>query len=143
MINCSRVIEIKDINAFEEKHSLTLPDYFKDLYLVCNGGELKDERRIFCNDYYELDIDHFLPMVSDDIYNSYTIESLYKVLKDKHIIEPNYVPFAIDGGSFPFCINTIDNKLYYINIESNKILYLADNFEQFISQLHTEEDAYN
>lgn len=143
MINCSRVIEIKDINNFEEKYDLTLPEYFKDLYLACNGGELKDGRRIFSNDYYELDIDHFLPIVSDDVYNSYTIESLYKVLKDKHIIESNYVPFAIDGGSFPFCINTMDKKVYYINIESKKTLYLAGNFEEFISQLNTEEDAYN
>ncbi|WP_051680884.1 SMI1/KNR4 family protein [Vibrio rhizosphaerae] len=143
MINCSVPITFEDIEKFESKFNIELPVYFKKYYVSYNGGELSDNRKIFYDGNMELEINHFLPMIRDDVYKSFTVESLYEVLSiNKKILPINFIPFAIDSGSFPYCINVENNNIYFFNLEKNKSIKIASDLDDLISKLYTEDEMY-
>lgn len=52
------------------------------------------------------------------------------------------LPFAIDGGGFPFCIDIENESIYFFNLENGKEIFLDNGLISFINNIISEEDAW-
>jgi hypothetical protein len=72
-----------------------------------------------------------------------TADGYYRTLVvDKKILPANFLPFAIDGGGFPYCMNMDDGAVYFANLESQKNIFLEQSLDSFISKVITEDEAW-
>lgn len=64
----------------------------------------------------------------------------------KKLIPLSYIPFAIDDGGYPYCINDNDNKIYigyfddYDGNPESTIRFIANSLMEFIDGMKTEEN---
>ncbi|WP_353612999.1 SMI1/KNR4 family protein [Mangrovibacter phragmitis] len=143
LINSSPAISEQDIEKAELFLGFPIPREINEIYRKNNGGVLEDDKCIYQSESHELDIKYFLPIGKSKEPGIFTIENLYKKLaKEKKLIPEKMLPFAIDGGGFPFCID-IDNKsIYFLNLESGKEIFLDNDLISFINNIISEEDAW-
>lgn len=143
LINSSPSLSATDLKRVETSIGVMFPQSLRDLWLANNGGELDNDRRVYQNDKYEFDIKYFLPVLHSKSEGILTVEWLYNILvNDKKILPATMLPFAINGGGFPFCINVDDGAIYFANLESQKNIYLEQNFDNFVSRVITEDEAW-
>lgn len=136
----------------EEKLNIHFPSSLIELYLSYNGGIIEGNRNIYIapdeNDYY---IKYFLPIDNKSKFPYIDFESVYnEYVIEKRIIPVDFIPFALEGGGWPFCINTLNSKIYIANLEyyeENESLpiimeEIAPSIKIFINDSTTEEEAY-
>lgn len=143
LIGSSPSVTEKELDGVEAALGLRFPGELRDMLLKNNGGVLDNDRCIYQNEHYEYDIKYFLPVLHVKSDGIMTAERLYTLLSgEKKLIPENMLPFAIDGGGFPFCINMTDGSVHFISLESQKDNYLEPNLDDFISRVVSEEDAW-
>lgn len=152
LINCAQPLTLSQIHSVEEKLNIHFPSSLIELYLSYNGGIIEGDRNIYIapgeNDYY---IKYFLPIDNKSKFPYIDFESVYnEYIIEKRIIPVDFIPFALDGGGWPFCINTLNSKIYIANLENfeeNESLpiimeEIAPSIKIFINDSTTEEEAY-
>lgn len=143
LINSSPSLSADELKKVEASLGFSFPPALRKMWLANNGGELDDERRVYQNDKYEFDIKYFLPILHIKSEGIITVERLYNILaNEKKILPTTMLPFAINGGGFPFCINIDDGAVYFANLESQKNIYLEQDLDSFISNVITEDEAW-
>lgn len=143
LINSSPSVTEKDIQSTEKAMNITIPNTLKNMYLVNNGGVLENDKCIYQSESMELDVKYFLPINHTKEIGIFTVEKLYnKLAVEKNLIPISMLPFAIDGGGFPFCICVEDETIHFFNLESEKDIQLDNNFNNFIKKIISEEDAW-
>lgn len=143
LIDSSPSLTANDLNKVEASLGVVFPPALRTMWLESNGGVLDEERCVYQNDQYEFDIKYFLPVLHTKEEGILRVESLYNLLThDKKMLPETMLPFAIDGGGFPFCVNISNGTVHFANLESQKIIYLEQDLDSFISNVITEEEAW-
>lgn len=127
-----QLISEQELLEFEEQFVQGgLPSDYKEFILLNNGGV--PELPYFIAGDGE----------SYSVYNFYSIkfgeDLIEETLDDwrEHIEFPNHlIPFAYDGGGFPFCLNLEDGSVTFVSMEDGlNYIRLADSFSAFINAL--------
>jgi hypothetical protein len=149
-INTGRVLRISDIREIEETINIVFPDDLVKLYLQYNGGEIED-KYFYVDDHNDIDVSikTFMPMKYKRTENDVLLETTYRLFAiEKNIIPLSYIPFAIDDGGYPYCINVNNNKIYmgyfadYDGSPESTIRFIANSLIEFVDGIKTESDAY-
>ena len=151
-INTGIKLTESDIMDVSKSMNLIFPKDLVELYILYNGGEIEGEKYFYIDENNDVDIcvKLFLPMKYKQSENDILLEELYQSLAvEKKLIPLSYIPFAIDDGGYPYCINTNDGKIYigyledyYVSPEST-IRFISDSLIKFINGMKTENEAYN
>jgi len=123
----------KDLNEFENRLDVKLPDEFKEFYLKWNGG-------VPSHPYYQdVSIQVFAPIK----YGDRTIEERYQKFRSTNFIPDKYIPFGNDGGAWPLCIDLNPSNygvIYIVPSDSDEIYFVANNFGEFIGGVQEEDN---
>ena len=147
--NPAKKLDGKDFEYLNNILGINFPSDLKNIYLSWNGGEIENERVVLISklNEHEYAIDSFLPIRYKRYDGDLTIDDEYMLFTSKGFI-PNWIlPFAVDGGGFPFCYDLNSGNIIFCNME-----HFSNNFEhmeiichslhEFISNLMTREDIY-
>jgi hypothetical protein len=149
-INSGKTLTENDIQALEREIGQSLPEVLKDFYLQSNGGELEGERYVYLNEETggEFNVNTFLPIKYKRFEEDYLLEECFNFfVKEKEFMPPEFIPFAIDDGGYPYAVNTRDltvNICYLADIQENKkpMRFVAPSLQEFVNGMVTEEEAY-
>ncbi|MFJ1365005.1 SMI1/KNR4 family protein [Capnocytophaga canimorsus] len=131
-------LTLADMDDFERKIELKLPQDFKEHYLKFNGGYpsfeyVKGLRNIFT-------INGF-----DSIkYGALPIEKLIDDFRESGVIFNNKIPFANDNGDNIFLISLDDSdygKIYIIEaefLEDKNYILVSESFTDFLNSFFNE-----
>ena len=135
-----------NMQNFEKKYDLILPEYYKNFIRVRDGGVLKKDLFFyqFRNANWSNCVGRFLYWDKEISADEYIIDQI----NDPPEFFPNdLIPFAPDGGGNYICFDyrncREDPPIVYWDhgIEENEgIFHLADSFEEFLSMLKSEEE---
>lgn len=143
LVDPSPAVTADELSDIEAALGITFPDVLKSLWLVSNGGMLEEGRRVYQSEQYENDIKYFLPILRAKKPGLLTADDYYRTLVlEKKILSANLLPFAIDGGGFPFCMRMEDGAVYFASLESQKNIFLEQDLHSFISNVITEDEAW-
>jgi len=133
--------DIDHIDHIESKLNIILPEMLVRHYLEINGGS--PEKSYFYSE--ESDKETHIQLFSPFKYVNpgmriKTIEDRYELYKQKASIMTDYLPFANDFGANPICVNLKTGEVCIIymdlgEITSESIIFLSDNFDNFIAEL--------
>ncbi|MFK7058596.1 SMI1/KNR4 family protein [Flavobacterium oreochromis] len=133
-------ISISEITLIENELGINLPQDFKNLYLVSNGG-IPDKRNILNRDNGEfITISNFFPIKYSKLENNLgysTIEDIYSNNLREGLLDKKYIPFAEDWGGNYFCIDLSTQRIFivFMDVEEEQKILLAENFTDFINDL--------
>lgn len=148
----SKPITKEEIKNIEDKVKIKFPEEIINFYLKHNGGIMADNRDIYIDEINDIDVTLklFLPMKYKRSDEDVLFEEFYeKIVLEKQLIPINYLPFAIDYGGNPYCINLNDGKVYigyledYDGTPESTIRFISNDLLEFIDGMRTEEEAYN
>lgn len=143
LVDSSPAVTADEPGDIEASPGVSFPDTLTSLWLISNGGKLEDGRRVYQSEKYENDIKYFLSILRANSPGWLTADGYYRTLVvDKKILPANFLPFAIDGGGFPYCMNLDDVDVYFANLESQKSIFLEQSLDSFISKVITEDEAW-
>ena len=143
LVDSSPAVTADELGDIEASLGVSFPDILTSLWLISNGGKLEDGRRVYQSEKYENDIKYFLSILRANSPGLLTADGYYRTLVvDKKILPANFLPFAIDGCGFPYCMNLDDGAVYFANLESQKNIFLEQSLESFISKVITEDEAW-
>jgi hypothetical protein len=113
----SKSLDEHDFEYLRDFLGRELPPDLKEMYSIGNGGRVKDERVVFYSELTtgEYGLDRFLPIRYGN--GDGTLEKKYSFFTSKGFIPKECVPFAIDGGGFPFCYDLDSGKILFCNLE--------------------------
>ncbi|MGJ8659858.1 MAG: SMI1/KNR4 family protein [Cellulophaga fucicola] len=133
----SKILEVLDFEIIEKKFKIKFPDFLKD-FLVKYEGDY------FGSLFYKEE-----PVFKEILYlrtnnNFASIESILEGHLEEGI--KGFVPFAIDSTGWDYCVS-INQETYgqvwvdkFDNGEENPMDFVSESFENFISNLGSEED---
>ncbi|WP_174411487.1 SMI1/KNR4 family protein, partial [Enterobacter hormaechei] len=103
LIDSSPAVSADELGKIEVSLGVTFPNALKSIWLISNGGILDEGRRVYQSEHYENDIKYFLPILHTKKSGILTVDDYYKdLVVNKKILAENFIPFAIDGGGFPY-----------------------------------------
>jgi len=139
----SSAVFAEELKKIEESLGVSFPETLKSLWLVTNGGILADKRRVYQSTHYENDIKYFLPVLHTKDAGLLTVDDYYQTLVfDKKILPANFIPFAIDGGGFPYCVGADDGAVYFCDLENGEENFLEPDLETFVGKIIPEDEAW-
>ena len=149
-VNSSVDLTSRDIESIEKEIGQDIPDVLKDFYLLHNGGELEGGRCVFVEEKSdsEYNINTFLPIKYKRFEEDYLLEECFRsFVIDKKLMPAKFIPFAIDGGGYPFALNTDDLSVSICYVEDLKeknqpMRFVTNSLENFIKAIVTEKEAY-
>ena len=143
-VNTSHPLSEEDFDKFEKHVGMTLSSEVREFYMKGNGGELSDDRCMYVSsDGYEFNIKNFLPMSYPRFDGDMTIEQAYELfVVRKSLVSDDYIPIAIDGGGFPFCLKKDSEGVYFADIESGELNFIESDLEKFVTKMVTEDEAW-
>jgi len=143
LIDSSPAVYVDELGEIELKLGITFPQALKSVWLANNGGVLEGERRVYQSTQYENDIKYFLPVLHAKNAGILTVDSFYKTLVyEKKLLPRNFVPFAIDGGGFPYCIEINQGAVYFCDLENQEENILESDLDSFFEKILTEDEAW-
>ena len=151
-INTGIKLTESDIMDVSKSMNLKFPKDLVELYIQYNGSKIEGEKYFYIDEDNDVDISVklFLPMKYKQSENDILLEELYQSLAvKKKLIPLSYIPFAIDDGGYPYCINANDDKIYigyledYDGSPESTIRFISDSLIKFIYGMKTEDEAYN
>lgn len=117
------------ISDIQVKLGFFFPDIFKDFVMTNNGGRpLKSY--IVSSEGKERHIMTFLSFNPDDRCSMWNLA----FSKDNPISDN--IPFAIDDFGNSFCFNKLNNRICFVDHETLKEEFIAENFKEFINKLY-------
>ena len=145
-MNTKRKLTEKDINEFQTKNKIAMPQEIKSHYLEYNGGY--PEKTVFrAKNGQEYEVNYFLSISCGE---GLALEKTLILLDDETAFPKWLVPFANDEGGNLFCYSIRtgeEGAIYYYdhefeygeNPEENVIL-LSTSIINFINSLEENED---
>ncbi|MDR3162926.1 MAG: SMI1/KNR4 family protein [Helicobacteraceae bacterium] len=147
--NSSQSLDEADFEYLSKIIGRNLPKDLKDIYSSLNGGEIENERVVFLSQLNdsECGLDKFLHIRYKRYDDDSTIEDSYLFYAKKGFIPVDFLPFAIDGGGFPFCYDLNTGNIVFCNIEHfspdfSYIEIISNSLSEVISNLMTRDEAY-
>lgn len=141
----SKELTDEDLNKVEKELNIKFPPPLYEFYKKINGGYprkncWKTENTIYI-------IGQILPIKYALSTSEVRLEDSYKILSKKNMLPEGFIPFAIDlGGNF-FCINSKNEKIYWLDHEhtiqdgpDGQGILISENIKSFIKNLIYEED---
>lgn len=128
----------KEFESFESTLKVSFPKDFVDFYLTFNGG-------FPSHSYFEgKEISYFAPIKYGE--QEYTITGTIQRLSELGRLPNGLIPFANDPGGWNFCIdlNETNYGVIYLlpnGIEDQSPIFVAQSFDNFISNLSVEDDC--
>jgi cell wall assembly regulator SMI1 len=150
---CGPAIDRSDIEKLESDLGVQLPEAVKVHYLKFNGGMPALDWFPMTDDWEPIWIHEFLPIGTQDA-DEPTIQSVYVRVTGKAGYPRSFVPFAVDPGANLFCVDidggavhywladTYDETLTDAENRQKADRHLTDSFEQFVSSLVSEDEAF-
>lgn len=133
----------KEIEAFEAKFSVKIPECYKQFLLRYNGGEPEKKRFETVDKKVISHVMLFLPISKDTESN---LENFYKKYCLNNIIPPHFIPIGIDARENPICLSTERPEVYFCNmtyfeqdgnvLTEENIKLVSDNFSSFLNSLY-------
>lgn len=143
LLDSSPAVSADELDKIEASLGVNFPQVLKSLWLVTNGGVLEKGRRVYQSVQYENDIKYFLPVIHAKNTGLLTVDDYYKTLVfEKKLIPANLVPFAIDGGGFPYCVGVNDEAVYFCDLENQEENFLEPDLESFVAKVIPESEAW-
>lgn len=143
LIHSSPAVSVDELDEIESTLGVTFPQNLKSMWLANNGGILEGGRRVYQGAQYENDIKYFLPVLYVKNSGILTVEKYYKSLTfEKKILPGNFIPFAIDGGGFPYCVERNKGTVYFCNLENQEENFLEPDLDSFVEKIVTEDEAW-
>lgn len=118
--------DVSSIDKFESEHGFSFPKDLKDILLKYNGG--RPPRRYF--DVGSEKDKEFKTLLS---FNESDIETIYKCYP-LDSADKTLIPFASDPAGNYFVLK--DNAVCLWNHETDKTVFLAPTFTEFLQMLH-------
>lgn len=118
--------DVSSIDKFESEHGFSFPKDLKDILLKYNGG--RPPRRYF--DVGSEKDKEFKTLLS---FNESDIETIYKCYP-LDSADKTLIPFASDPAGNYFVLK--DNAVCLWNHETDKTVFLAPTFTEFLQRLH-------
>lgn len=146
-VNTGKKITTSDIQKVEKIINVKFPDDLAQLYLQYNGGEIAGNKFIYIDNSNDIDVSikTFMPIIHKRTKDDILLEDSYKIFVfEKKIIPLSYIPFAVDDGGYPYCINIYNNKIYigylddYDGTPESTIRFIANSLINFIDGIKTE-----
>lgn len=144
-----------DLIHLERQISTKLPEAFKNLYLIHNGGVPERDWWDSEDDFEPIRVKRFKAVAkkdaSDALETKY-IGGCYLAMTARQVIPATILPFAIDDGGNFFCLDLIDGcvcffaaDIYDADLTASEnhlksYRWLAASFEAFLSGLKDEDD---
>lgn len=121
-----------DIEKFELKHSLKLPESIVNFYLKWNGGELRDKFKYI---YPDSNVGVFpiftiMPLDNPIVPESGSVSSNMELFRNINELYVDYIPIAFDLFDNYIVASLKDGKIYWLDHEEvdNSILFGNDIF---------------
>lgn len=118
--------DVSSIDKFESEHGISFPKDLKDILLKYNGG--RPPRKYF--DVGSEKDKEFKTLLS---FNESDIETIYKCYP-LDSADKTLIPFASDPAGNYFVLK--DNAVCLWNHETDKTVFLAPTFTEFLQMLH-------
>lgn len=118
--------DVSSIDKFESEHGFSFPKDLKDILLKYNGG--RPPRKYF--DVGSEKDKEFKTLLS---FNESDIETIYKCYP-LDSADKTLIPFASDPAGNYFVLK--DNAVCLWNHETDKTVFLAPTFTEFLQMLH-------
>lgn len=118
--------DVSSIDKFESEHGFSFPKDLKDILLKYNGG--RPTRKYF--DVGSEKDKEFKTLLS---FNESDIETIYKCYP-LNSADKTLIPFASDPAGNYFVLK--DNAVCLWNHETDKTVFLAPTFTEFLQMLH-------
>lgn len=139
-----------DILDLEHKIGFCLPADIRNFYLKHNGGLVEDgDRNVYLDDSENEYTLKYIASIKHSLSPSqYTMEKLWHTfIVEKCLIQKKHIPFAIDGGGFPYCFDAETGHIFFANLEhydnkENMMEHVAKSLTDFINGMKTEEEAF-
>jgi hypothetical protein len=149
-INSSEKLTPAELYWVEIEIGRSIPDVLKEFLLHHNGGELAGDKCVFVEQESggEFNVNTFLPVKYKRFEDDYLLEDCYKFFaRNKKFMPPEFIPFAIDDGGYPFALNSENLSLsicYLADIEENAqpMRFVSETLANFINGLVNEDEAY-
>lgn len=121
-----------DIEKFELKHGLKLPESIVNFYLKWNGGELRDRFKYI---YPDSNVGVFpiftiMPLDNPIVPDSGSVSSNMELFRNINELYVDYIPIAFDLFDNYIVASLKDGKIYWLDHEEldNSILFGNDIF---------------
>ena len=157
--NSEKELNEKDFKLVEEDLSIKIPDSFKRFYLCANGGDPNKTYWIDSTGKFDhMEIRDFMSIRYRKVFKDdpdYTLNGIAKTQWAEGVLPKNLLPFAMDWGGNYFCIDHQNEKVYLfvrdvwsdnLSKEENLDLnskFLCESFDDFLSNIHFEDDIEN
>lgn len=153
-LKCGPVLNRSDIVACEKELGEKLPEPMVIHYLKFNGGMPTLDWFPMQDDWDPIWIHEFLPIGIQDG-TTPTIQSVYVRIAGKVGYPREFIPFAVDPGGNLFCVDAVNGAIHYwltdmfdpVKSDSENRqkadLPLTTSFDQFVSSLVSENEAFN
>jgi cell wall assembly regulator SMI1 len=150
LIDTGKPLTAKDIEWAERKIGCKFPESLKQFYLLFNGGEVEKKRRVFVDrgGDIEAEVKTFLPIKYERFDGDSLLEDSYELfVKQKKLIPPQFIPFAMDSGGFRYCVDSESEAVFFNNLDhieepEGPMEFIAPSIEAFINGMLTEKEAY-
>lgn len=148
--NSALPITEADILNLEHKIGFCLPADIRNFYLKHNGGKVEEgDRNVYLNDSEkEYTLKYIAPIKHSLSSSQYTVEKLWHTfIVEKELIQKKHIPFAIDSGGFPYCLDAETGRIFFANLEhyddKEKMMEpVAKSLIDFINGMKTEDEAF-
>ncbi|MEE5154843.1 SMI1/KNR4 family protein [Pseudomonas alliivorans] len=142
-----------DISALENDVGFSLPNSFKALYSMSNGGTPNYSWIITDDGYDPMQIADFKNIYSGGAGNpddTNLIGGCYKLMRERQVIPHTLLPFAVDDGGNFFCLDLLTGAVIFyaidtfrpdVSMAANQVAaqkIIAKTFEEFIDGLEYE-----
>ncbi|CAN7554142.1 SMI1/KNR4 family protein [Trinickia sp. LjRoot230] len=151
---CGQALTQTDIEKLESDLGTRLPEAMRDHYLRFNGGMPTLDWFPMTDDWDAIWVHEFLP-VGTRAGQEPAIQSIYAQVAGRAGYPRSLIPFAVDPGGNIFSVDTDNGAVHYwltdtydetlTDAENRKKAdrRLTGSFEQFVSSLVSEDEAFN
>lgn len=134
---------VQEIEAFETKYNIKLPEVYKQFLLRYNGGKPEKTRFMTVDGKIKSHAMLFLPISKESDSN---LESYYEKYCLSKIVPSHLIPIAIDPLKDPICLSIIGaDKVYLCNMQyfeedgnvllEENIKLVSESFTSFLNSL--------
>jgi hypothetical protein len=137
LIESEQSLSLEEIQEFEKKNNVKLPQEFVNFYLKYNGG-------IPTHEYYNgYALIYYMPIKYGDEVNRID----YKIisLKDAELLPERFIPFSYDSGGWYFALDLNEANYGAVYVIRNDMgddhpVFVAPSFKELLEGLTLEDD---
>jgi hypothetical protein len=136
-----RTLSDQQLDDIAANIGVPIPDSLRSFYIQRNGGRPTPNIFIDANgDDYEV---HSFKSFGEPGWAGVSIEDTYRGLVAKGLIPHDLIPFAMDSGGNPYCMNRSGEICFMpMDTPNREIVPIANTLDEFIGGLVSPQEAY-